>query len=374
MASRKSKTQRSEPHSGATALPGSESRVHVVGREVAEQVSLIVVWGIVILVFGILRPSTFLTLGNFSSIFGTNAVLTVLALGLIVVLRAGDYDLSVAATMTVAAVALGVLTAKHGVPLGLAILITALIGAAVGAVNAFMVLVVGVDSFITTLGMGTLLGGVALWISNNETITGIPQSLVNWVVVRRLFSIPVEFFYAIALMAIIWYLFRYTGMGRRLLFVGQSREVSRLSGIRVGRIRLAAFVVAGAISAMAGVLLAGTSGSADPTSGVSYLLPAYAAAYLGATAIEVGEFNPIGTVVAVYFLVTGVSGLAIVGVPSYVQEIFYGGALILAVAGSHLAAVAKAKRKLVDVNLDSSLSPGDEGSTNPQSAALPNVR
>lgn len=335
-----------------------------------EQSSLIVAWGIVILIFGILRPNTFLTAGNFSSIFGTNAVLAILSLGLIVVLRAGDYDLSVAATMTVSSVTVGTLTAQHGVPLGLAIVIALGVGVLIGIANAFMVLVVGVDSFITTLGMATLLQGVALWISNNQTITGIPQGLVNWVVVRRLFTVPLEFFYALIIMAVMGYVFRYTGAGRRLLFVGKSRDVSRLSGLRVGRIRLSAFVVAGAVSAVAGVLLAGTSGSADPTSGISYLLPAYAAAFLGATAIEVGEFNPLGTVVAVYFLVTGVSGLAIIGVQSYVQSIFYGGALIVAVAGSHLASVTKTKRSLVDGGPEPPLLSVDDGSARAASAPV----
>jgi ribose transport system permease protein len=126
-------------------------------------------------------------------------------------------------------------------------------------------------------------------------------------------------------------------VGRRLLFVGRGRSVARLSGIHVARLRWGALVVSGLISAFAGVLYAGTLGSADPTSGLSFLLPAFAAAFLGATTIMPGRFNPLGSIAAVYFLVTGITGLQLLGVQTFVQQLFYGGALVLAVALSQLA-------------------------------------
>jgi len=327
--------------------PGGEgpAKRGLKSRGLLQQFSLLGAWAAVIICFGVLKPDQYFTLGNFSSIFGSNAVLAVLALGLIIVLRAGDFDLSVASTMTFSGVLLAVLTVHQNIPLVAAIMLTLLSGALIGAVNAFIVLVLNVDSFITTLGVATLLQGLTLWVSNNQTITGIPESLINAVVVYRVGSIPLEFYYALALMLVLWYLFRYTSVGRRLLFVGKNREVSRLSGLRVGRVRLGAFVSGALVASFAGVLYSGTSGSADPTSGLSYLLPAFAAAFLGATCIEVGEFNPIGTLVAVYFLVSGISGLAVIGVPSFVQQLFYGGALIVAVAGSELVSRSKSTRR-----------------------------
>ncbi len=314
-------------------------------REILQQVSLLLVWVIVVIVFGSLRPDTFLTVGNFSSIFGTNATLAVLALGLIVVLRAGDYDLSLAAIMTTCSVTLGYLNVNHHVSLLWAIVLSVLMGVGLGALNGFIVVVVGIDSFIATLGMGTVLGGVALWFSGQQQIVGVSVHLVNWVIVKQIFGIPISFYYAIVIGLIIFYVFRYTALGRRLLFVGKNREVSRLSGIHVKRVRFGAFVAAGFIASIAGLLYTGSSGTADPTSGISYLLPAYAAAFLGSTCIEIGGFNPIGTLIAVYFLVTGVSGLAIVGVQNYVQNIFYGAVLIVAVAGSQ--AFARSRSRVV---------------------------
>jgi ribose transport system permease protein len=141
----------------------------------------------------------------------------------------------------------------------------------------------------------------------------------------------------VILCIIIWYVFEYTPLGRRLLFVGRGRSVSRLSGIRVGRLRWGALVASGTLAAVAGVVYAGTTGAADPSSGLQFLLPAFAAAFLGATAIQPGRFNPWGSIIAVYFLVTGITGLQLIGVKSYVQQLFYGGALVLAVALSQLA-------------------------------------
>ena len=190
-------------------------------------------------------------------------------------------------------------------------------------------------------GMGavatTFIAGVILWISNSQTVSGISDTLINVVVVDRFLGIPLEFYYGIALGLIMLYVFEFMPIGRRLLFVGRGRSVARLSGIRVSRLRWGALVASGLISAFAGVLYAGTLGSTDPTSSLSFLLPAFAAAFLGATTIMPGRFNPLGSIAAVYFLVTGITGLQLLGVQTFVQQLFYGGALILAVALSQLA-------------------------------------
>jgi ribose transport system permease protein len=112
--------------------------------------------------------------------------------------------------------------------------------------------------------------------------------------------------------------------------------VARLSGINTDRVRIGCLMASGFLGALAGVLYTGTQGAADPVSGVSYQLPAFAAAFLGSTCIVPGRFNPWGTTVAVYFLVTGITGLVFLGVSSFIQEMFYGGALVIAVTLSQL--------------------------------------
>lgn len=302
-----------------------------------ERFGLVIAWGIVVAVFGFLEPDTFLSGANFSTIFGSQAVLVVLTLGLIIPLTAGDYDLSIAGVLTLSSMVIAYLNVNLHLPIGLAIFIALGMGAIVGVINGLIMTVFDVDSLIATLGTGTVLGGVVLWISNSNTISGVSSAWVNLVVGTRVLGVPLEFYYGIVLAIGLWYFFEYTALGRRLLFVGRGRSVSRLSGLHVRRLRIGAMVASGLIGALAGALYVGTLGGADPTSGLTFLLPAFAAAFLGATAIIPGRFNPWGSLVAVYFLVTGITGLIILGVASFVQELFYGGALVVAVILSQIA-------------------------------------
>jgi ribose transport system permease protein len=292
------------------------------------------VWIIIVIAFGFAEGSTYLSAANFENIFGSQAVLLVLTLGAIVTLRAGDYDLSMAANLGFSAMLLAILNVTHGVPIVVAIPISLGAGALIGLVNGTVSVLFGIDSFITTLGTSTILAGLILWVSNSNTISGISGSLVYWSVSKRFIGIPVEFYYGLGLCIALWYILEYTPVGQRLLFVGRNRDVARLAGIKVDAVRMWSFVTTGLIAAAAGVLYAGTVGSADPTSSASFLLPAFSAAFLGATCIRPGRFNAWGCFVAVYFLVSLTTGLQIAGASSWVQQLFYGVALIVAVISS----------------------------------------
>lgn len=320
----------------------AEQRVKPQGRrqktmvDWAERLGLLIAWVLTIVFFGALRPDTFLTWPNFSSIFGSQAVLAVLTLGLLVPLTAGDFDLSMASVLTLSSMTIAVLNVELHVPIGIALAVAIAIGILAGLLNGFFVIHFRIHSLIVTLGIGTFLHGVTLWISNSTTISGISSQLVNAVIVWRLFGVPLDFYYAMTACVAIWYIFSYTAVGRRLLFVGRGREVARLSGIHVDRVRWGALVTSGFLSGVAGVIYAGTTGAADPSSGLSFLLPAFAAAFLGSTSISPGRFNPWGAVIAVYFLVTGITGLSILGISTFVQDLFYGGALVVAVTLSQI--------------------------------------
>ncbi|WP_375688587.1 ABC transporter permease [Pseudooceanicola sp. LIPI14-2-Ac024] len=304
---------------------------------IAESYALVAALVVLFTIFAVLLPNTFFTWANVSTMLGSQAVLVFLTLALIIPLTSGDFDLSIAAVLTIAAMTIAVLNARMGVALPVAILCALAVGMIAGAVNAFFILYFRIPSLIVTLGTGTFLNGLTLWMSNSATIAGIDFALVMAVVGTRVLGIPLAFYYAIAMAAVIWYVFGYTSAGRRLLFVGRGREVARLSGIQVDRVRFMALMTSATMAALAGVIYAGTIGAADPNSGNTFLLPAFAAAFLGATAITPGRFNPIGSVVAVYFIVIGISGLTMLGIQSFVQNLFYGGALVLAVALSQLA-------------------------------------
>jgi ribose transport system permease protein len=323
---------------GTAAAPKDQAngrRLSSIGSNL-EPVALILVMIVVIAAFSIAKPHTYWALGNLQTILGSQALALVLALALIVPLLAGDYDLSIASTMTFSSMVVAVLNVQHHMNIGLAVLIALALCLVIGIVNAVMAVVLHIDSFIATLGTQTVLLGVVQWMSGDNTVTGTAQSLTNWTISNRFLGVSVMFYYGLGITLLMWLVLEYTPVGRRLLFVGRGQSVARLSGLRVGRIRSWAFIVSALGGGIGGVLYAGSYSSADPTSGASYLLPAFAAAFLGATTISPGRFNPWGTFIAVYFLISGVTGLQLLGADTYVQNLFYGGALVIAVALSIL--------------------------------------
>jgi len=325
----------------ASAAAAAEDRPSGVRRVFSatnlERWALVVAWAVIIAIFSADEPSTYFTSSNFQTIFGSQAVLLMLSLGLLLPLTTGDFDLSIASNLSLSAMLIAVLNVNHGVAIVPAILAGVGASTLLGIVNGGLVVMIGIDSFIVTLGTGTVALGIVQWISSSNDITGTAAGLTTWTVGNSFLGFDLIFFYGIAATLVLFYVFEFTPLGRRLLFVGRGRSVSRLSGLRVNRIRWGSFIVCGFIAGIAGVMYAGSLGGADPASGQTFLLPAFAACFLGATAIRPGRFNPIGTFIAVYFLVSGITGLQLLGVQNFVQQLFYGGALVVAVALSTLA-------------------------------------
>ena len=302
----------------------------------AEKFGLLAAWAVLVVGFGLLTPTMF-TWPPYASMLGFNAIIVVLTLGLIIPLTAGDFDLSIASTLTLSSMLVAILNVKGGVPIAVSVLIALAVGVIIGAINAFFILYFRIHSLIVTLGVGYFINGVILWVSNSAVVFGQSlSSLVKVVFSERLFGIALLFWYALILTVALWYMFEFTAAGRRLLFVGRGREVARLSGVKVEWVRASALIASGLIAALGGVLYVGMRGSADPSSGLAFLLPSFAAAFLGSTTIYPGQFNPWGAFVAVYFLSTGILGLNFLGADSYVQNLFYGGGLVIAVSISQL--------------------------------------
>jgi ribose transport system permease protein len=312
-----------------------DDRAAGVMTALANRYGLVAIWLVLIAFYSIKIPAIFFTAANFQTIFSSQAVLLVLTLGLLPSLAAGEYDLSFGGVLGVAFVIVGWLNVVHGWPIVPTCLVAVGAGFVIGGLNALLVVVVGVDSIIVTLGMGTLLTGAAIGI-NNLSVGGISPSLVSFAG-TEIFGLQLVFFYGLALTVVMWYVFSFTPLGRYLYFVGAGRSVARLAGIRVNVIRAGSLITASVVSAVSGILLAGVLGSADPTTGPTFLLPALAGAFLGATTITPGRFNPWGTFIAVYFLVTGITGLELLGYSGWIEQVFYGGSLVAAVVLSRLA-------------------------------------
>lgn len=303
-----------------------------------EAVSLPLVWFAVFAVFAAMMPETFLSGANFASTLSFRSVMLILTLALLVPLIGGDFDLSIASVLTLTAMIIAQLNVIRGWGIGPTIAVAVLVALLIGLINGLITVGFGIQSLVVTLGTSTFIEGIILWISGSNTVSGISPGLVNSVIITRFLGVPMAFWYAIVLSALIWYVLEYTVYGKRLLFVGRNRQVSRLSGIKVSWYRVGAFVSSALIASIGGIVYAGMTGSADPSSGLQFLLPAFAAAFLGATTITPGRFNVLGSIIAVYFLATGITGLQLFGADSYVQQLFYGGALVIAVAVSQVLA------------------------------------
>jgi ribose transport system permease protein len=276
-------------------------------------------------------PETFLTASNFQSIVSSQAVLMILTLGTAIPIVAGEFDISIAGTMTFCMTVLGYLTVLHGWALAPALLVVLAGALVIGVVNAGLVVRVGIDSIVATLGTGTALGGLSLMLSESALISGLPQSL-HTAATSKLLGLPLPVYYGLALATLMWVLYEHTALGRRLIFAGAGAEAGRLSGVKVDLVRAGSFVGSALLACFAGVVLAGQLGTADPTGGLAFLLPAVAGVFLGATAFHPGRPNAWGSVVALYFLVAGVTGLQLLGAGGWIQDVFNGVALIVGVA------------------------------------------
>ena len=306
-----------------------------------DRYALLIVFALMVAGFGIDMPSTFFTVGNLSNILGSQAVLFILAMAVLLPTLMGDFvDLSLGSSAGLSAMTLVVLNVNHGWPIVPACLAGVAAALIVGLGNVFFVVYFDNDPFIVTLGTMTIVEGIIFIISGNNSVGIVSTHLSDWVFNKTLFSIPLEFYYGLILFFIVWYVLSFTPIGQKGLVIGQSREVARLSGIRVDRQRAWAFILAAIIAGVAGIVYAGTNGTVDPTAGSSLILPAYAAVFLGTTAIRPGRMNALGAFFAVYFLATGTVGLELLGTQNYVQQIFYGAALVVAITvpkGSRLA-------------------------------------
>jgi ribose transport system permease protein len=289
-----------------------------------------------ILGFSLLRPDTFFTVGNLQAILATQALLLLVSLALTIPLAAGDFDLSIGFTLGFTMIFVAFLAGTHGWSWPATVALAGAAGVAIGVVNGFLVVVLGVNAFVTTLGTGTVVSGLTLAVSKGEVVIGVPH-LVEQASRREFFGVPLVTYYAFALAIALWYVLEHTPLGRHMLFAGGGRDAARLAGVRVDAIRFGSFVAAAGICGFSGILAAGQIGAGDPTLGQTYLLPAYAAAFLGATTIKPGRFNAWGTVLALFLLATGITGLQLVGAPFWVEPVFNGVALTLAVTFARLA-------------------------------------
>lgn len=316
--------------------------------QIFAQYGLLVVFAVIVVVFSLAEPTTYFTQQNAQTITASNAVVAVLALGAMIPLVVGQFDLSVGFQLGLAQTLCAGLMLKQGLPASVAMVLCIAVGILIGVLNGCLVVALKMNSFIATLGTGTLAAGVTLWYSKGESLFGaMPQSFLN---LGRddVVGIPLPILYVVVLVALLWLVFEYTAWGRACFAIGGNARAALVAGVRVDRLTVQCFIAAGVFSSLAGILSVMILGSANPNVGTNFLLPAFAGAFLGATSIRPGRFNAIGTFVAVYLLAGGITGLQQLGAASYVDQFFYGAALLIAVALSGWAARRRRARVLTE--------------------------
>ncbi|HUO72454.1 MAG TPA: ABC transporter permease [Solirubrobacteraceae bacterium] len=296
-----------------------------------DRFSGVYLWILFIVVFGIWVPSEFLTTSTLHSVAAQQAVTGMIALAVLIPLAAGLYDLSVGATANVSGILTIVMMNNNHWAVVPAILAGILVAVAIGLINSFIVVRLGVNSFIATLGMSSILAAVEVIISSNSQ--PIPPSSTAWnnFTQTTVFGFQIVVLYLIVLALVLWWLMAHTPVGRYLYAIGGNTEAARLSGVRINRYTTFALVTSATIAGLAGVMFSSLNGPSLDFGG-TLLLPAFAAAFLGSTQLIPGRFNVWGTLLAIYVLATGVQGLQLVSGASWLSDMFNGVALIIAVA------------------------------------------
>ena len=297
----------------------------------------LIAMAIMIAIFAMMVPNgIFLTTNNLLNIVNQSALTAIIASGLTMVLVVGEFDLSVGYAASLAGILVTGLMAKQGLAMPLAILVTLLIGGAVGSANGLLVTKARVNAVVATLGLGTILVGLAYGYTAGSPIVQVPKAFAQLTLGRSL-GIQNPIWLMAVILGLLWLVLNRTPLGQRIQAVGANTEAARLAGVRVDRTKIAAFVIAGVCAAITGVLLASLLGSGTVSAADGYLMDSFAAVFIGSATLRDGRFHIVGTLVGVLVVNVGFNGLSLLGTPTFWQYIFKGGILVLAVALSTIA-------------------------------------
>lgn len=299
---------------------------------------LLLVFAAVVALFTTLNAASFLTLGNAQLIALTQAIIGFIALAVMLPMVVGQFDLSAGFQFGFAQGLCAVLVLRMGWNPALAIGAVLLAGAAIGLVNGLLITRLRLASFTTTLGVGIVVLGMTQFVTNDEVVSG---PVAGWFVAlgrSQLVGLPLPFVYLLIAGGVLLFFLDYTIWGRRCYATGSNPSAALLAGIDTNATIVQAMVIGGFLAAVAGCISVMNLGSSSPTIGLGELLPAFAGAFLGATAFHPGRYNVAGTIVAVYLVGVGIIGLQQLGAASYVEQLFNGGALLIAIVVSSLAA------------------------------------
>lgn len=296
-----------------------------------DRFSGVYLWVLFVIVFGIWTPHVFLTMPIFHSVASSQSISGMIAIAVLIPLICGNFDLSVGANANMVGLLVVILQVERHWPLVPAVLVGVFVGVFIGWVNGFIVVKLRVNSFIATLGMGSILSAVQTIVTAGTEPNPVTTSTWNNLTQFTIGGFQIVVLYLLIMGIVAWWFLDHTPVGRYLYAIGGNREAARLSGVNVDRWSWSSLVIAGGIAGFSGVLFTSLTGP-SVSFGPGLLLPAFAAVFLGSTQLRPGRFNVWGTLLAIYVLATGVEGLQLVSGQEWLSDMFNGVALIVAVA------------------------------------------
>ena len=323
---------------GAPDAPRRRSLLRLLATEIELRMLLLIV--LVMAVLSLISPY-FLTVNNLLNVLDQSVVVGMVALGQTLVILIGGIDLSVGSLAGAAGIILGLALPKLGLAGGIAACLAA--GAVAGLVNGAIITFGRVAPFVVTLGMMSIARSLAYIFSGANSISDLPPAL-GALSSDTLAGIPVDFWCLLVAYAVCWWFLGYTKGGRTLYAVGSNAEAARVAGLGIAKWSVFAYVVSGAMSAVAAVFLASRILSIDPIGGQGLELDAIAAVVIGGASLFGGRGSIIGTLCGVFVMVFIRNGLNLLNVSPYWQGTAIGSIIIAAVLAERLLSRARPER------------------------------
>jgi ribose transport system permease protein len=275
---------------------------------------------------------SFLTSRNIFTVLRQAAIVSIVGIGEMLVMLLGGMDVSLAAILGFSGVFTAGLIVNHGWPIWLAILAGVLMGGVVGLINGLLVTKVKINPVIATLGMMSVLNGIAYTYTGGITIYGDSMDPIAVLSRGHLSLIPVPVLIMFMFYLVFYLIFNRTVFGARIYAIGNNDKASWLAGIPVDRLKIAAFSLAGLLAGFGGVLQISRQGSATAGMGDEFLFPILTAVILGGISLSGGKGKIQNTLIAAIFLVSITNGMVLLGVSIYTQRIISGLILIVALS------------------------------------------
>lgn len=308
------------------------------------------------LLFSVTLPETFPTLFNLRAILSDKSVIALLALAATIPMITGKIDLTVGYGIVLWHILAISLQTKMDLPWPAAVLVVMLLAGLCGLFNGLLVELAQIDSFIATLGTGTVIYALAMWHSGGRQVLGeLPDGFLA-LTGGQLLGLPIVAYYVLAVSVSLWLITEFTPLGRALYVIGANPKAAQLNGIAVRKHVMGAFVASGLLSGFAGVLLASRLQIGQASVGLEFLLPALVGAFLGSTTIRPGRVNVWGTLIGVAILAIGISGIQQLGGAFFVEPLFNGVTLLVSIGIAGWAQQRRnlsIKRRIAERQLDS---------------------